>query len=748
MKSKFIDPGLYMEGLKQLRPIGITAGILVFLISVIPSLVYVTQIGPTDSTYFVSVNYGLLPLFAAGMFALVYIVSTVLVHRAFSFLNHRNASDFYHSLPAGRTCLYASLAAAVLTWVSAIAIVSLAAAWILISSFGWVLNPLLLPCVLATTLAACLFTVSAALIAVSVTGTRITGLIANALLLFLPFAILWLMGSVMIHDTPIASTKELGILFQPSLNIPSAVFYSIFDIAGYRPYSNYWGGIFLNPVAIISTAVEGLLYLFLGWVAFTRRKSEAADRPVSGGTVQLVLRCALALPFLFAAFIYLALNTDLLNNNIYNLLYVMGLLILAAAVFYFGFELAVSKKGKKLVQSIPAFFITLGISAALALLPLWIGGAVAGRAPAPEEIAYVRITPSSGAYPFNSEAYTANSVGQARYEDPEAIRQIANALQDNLQYYRTGVYRYQPYIDMEFAIGLKDGRTIYRRIQESSLNIYALFNLPGVRDTYRRSLLQLPADDRIYGIDIDNIRLPQETEKAIWKTFKEEAATLDAVQLARVVNDGSLGVFIDRSLPETETASLDGTVIGHGTASNIGNIHIGGVMGAGSFSAEYSITALTPKTAQFFMDAVREASRVDYGKGMDDIVNASPENAYYYYTVVLYNMQYGGSTEKRNYEMYGSMPSEPNDWDGSESALNAYTQTHTEIDRELFTLLKACSTERPDATKPFAKIMIDSEPVFRQDRNAAPLFIAIPEDKAEALLAVYAKYEAAEEENG
>jgi len=738
MKRSFIDSRLYLEGLKQLRPLGITAGILILISCAVPVLLYASRLGFTDETFLSSVDYGFFTYVAPSLFALVFIVSTALVHRAFSFLNHRNASDFYHSLPMSRTCICASLSAGVLTWVFGIAFISLSCVWIISASYGWVLNPLLIPCLLASTLAASLFTVSAALIAVSATGTRVAGLIANGLALFLPFCILWLIGHAVSVNSPVASPKELGFIFDPALNIPAGVIYNAFGMSGGYFLSRV-SGIFLYPEAILCTAAEGALYLCAGWLLFVRRKSETADRAASGKASQHILRCALALPFLFGAFIFMVCNL----NEPYRysgMPAIMGILATAAAIFYFGFELIAMREGKKLVQAIPAFLITAAIAAALAFSSLLISGAARETEPKPEDVAYVRMTPSADPSYAGEKAYTIDTVGRQKFTDPEMIRKVLEGLKDTLPYYRTGIYIFQSNLETDFVIGLKDGRTLYRKLQQAAMNMNDLVMLPGFRESHREALLRFPSDAQIYGMDIDGIDLPEETEKKIWETFKEEAKGLNWAQLARVTNDFPLSMYGDESVPEVDILSFTSYSKGYGSDANIGNIDIRGTMGAGSFYADYAVTVLTPRTAQLLTDAVRSLSIQSYTKKTESVLNATPE-ANYVYSVTLYNIQVKGSAQKQNYEFRGQIPLYPEELDGGELFDYENIQIGMEFDKKLFKLLRSCGTEQPDVSKPFAKIKINDNNSYGGGEKA-PMLIALPAEKIGALMALYAEYEA------
>ena len=121
MKSIF-DRKLYLVGLKKIKLVGIICGILLIVCNALAPVASLAasmmKIGESDAVTLTASEYAIaspLLLLLVPMFFL----------SMFSFLNHRNESDFYHSIPFKRTCILGSFTAAIFTWVFGILLASL-----------------------------------------------------------------------------------------------------------------------------------------------------------------------------------------------------------------------------------------------------------------------------------------------------------------------------------------------------------------------------------------------------------------------------------------------------------------------------------------------------------------------------------------------------------------------------------------------------------------------------------------------
>ena len=110
---------MFLQTLKQTRLAGFIMMAVITLISVVPiisSLSYIKEYKQVNNVGGISGNY-----FLVLVFIIVVPVISLIV---WSFLNKRSGSDFYHSIPYTRLCIYLSKTAAILTWIAGILVVS------------------------------------------------------------------------------------------------------------------------------------------------------------------------------------------------------------------------------------------------------------------------------------------------------------------------------------------------------------------------------------------------------------------------------------------------------------------------------------------------------------------------------------------------------------------------------------------------------------------------------------------------
>ena len=192
--ANFFSKKLYLQGLKKIKISGVAFSlILIILNSIIPI------VGIIDSSSFSARYRGVEPVECGAIipFCLLLVVLVpILAHDMFSYLNERNQSDFYHSIPQKRTCVYVSFTAAVLTWAFGTIIVSVVVNSILWSlaplytfTFGTVVLGVLPYLVLAVQMA------GVTILAMTVTGTKISNFLTfvkTVLHIFFPFDSKWM----------------------------------------------------------------------------------------------------------------------------------------------------------------------------------------------------------------------------------------------------------------------------------------------------------------------------------------------------------------------------------------------------------------------------------------------------------------------------------------------------------------------------------------------------------------------------
>ena len=102
---------LYLQGLKKIRAVGIAAAICIIIPNALLPIIRMNTIytfSYAQDEY--DVTYG-----GFAPYALIMLIfAPIMVHSMFSYLNQRNKSDFYHSLPHKRSCVFTNIIAKIL----------------------------------------------------------------------------------------------------------------------------------------------------------------------------------------------------------------------------------------------------------------------------------------------------------------------------------------------------------------------------------------------------------------------------------------------------------------------------------------------------------------------------------------------------------------------------------------------------------------------------------------------------------
>ena len=266
-RSMLFHPGLYVETLRQLRLMGSIYLVLCVVFTIVPALLdslsgRLTQPGISD--------------FSPPLFLFVYVAPVTLVYSAFGFLTRRNASDFYHSLPLTRECLYVSRVLAVLTYLVGTIVLSLLGACLVYALCGRPVNLSYVPDQFLYFTACAALVMGCALVGITATGTRFSAFIVTGIVLFLPRFISVLAGAMLESVAPIFYTWDLGPVFNYSLNLPASAVATLLSFGAIGDLSleesmRYGAG-------ILYTSVLGLGYTVLAGFFHHFRASETAGK--------------------------------------------------------------------------------------------------------------------------------------------------------------------------------------------------------------------------------------------------------------------------------------------------------------------------------------------------------------------------------------------------------------------------------------------------------------------------------------
>ncbi len=615
--NNYFNIRLYIEGLKKLRVIGIAASIVVIgICAMVPITYIITESGARYSdkppVYNVEISEFALPLVLILFFA-PFFVSSVL-----SFLNRRNESDFYHSIPYKRECVFNSFMLAAFTWVLGIITASVllcGTLWLLApnTSFGFSVIPLLI----AAAFAACVILMCFMALSMSLTGTAMSNIFIFGLLTFFLRFALFLLSYTIDSVVPIWQAGDtIGMFIKPSFFFPLAFL------------GNFIGSInaadvYTNIPLYIYTALASIALYLLSLYMYKRRRSEMAGKSAPSRRLQHIYRIAFTTPFVLLLSGFAA--EEAFGFSSIDIEWYVILSVLALSVYYL-YELITTRSPKSMLKATPYLFVLVLIAASYIVGVGCVRSVVLSKIPEASDVSYVvfEVKNQSG---MDEKTYEELKCQDTKIKDREVIESVCTALEfsinsvkdgtwsrrqetsDNIVYESDVYYGYDykyDYISYEFTnvtIKLENGQSIKRRIKMTSGDYSAMMTEAKNTDEYGEAYLSIPKPRELYalsysymnGIDLDK----QLDWKGLYESYYNEYMSLSHDQKIKAKDtDGfySLISFLGRE-------------------------------GLDEFVFSMKISTLTPETLKLFAGQVLESEYEDYD---DTIENASVKESVEY----------------------------------------------------------------------------------------------------------------------
>lgn len=429
MKQKNIpfNINVFLESFRQLRVTGIISVILMAGITILRLIDFLSYREEGVSQQIKFTGFDWMP----WLFISFILITPVLMFQAFQFINKRNSSDFYHSLPHKRRTIYISISAAVMSWViisilSAI-IPSLLGALFFSKYIAFAYDTFFL--FVLFNIASCFLVGGAIMIAKSLSGTIFNGIILTGLILFVPRFFISMIIST-IESNPIFEGVIGNGFTNDALNPVTATVFSIWGISNVNMTET-----FISFSSIIYGFVLGLIYFVLGGVAFCLRKSETAAQSAPNRILQAVYRIVLTLAL--SSFVIRELFSEIhLYNEGGNIYWFEYVIAYSAIVFvYFMYELLATRKLKNLIRAIPGLGIVAVLNIAMFFGLSGIYKNEMSFRPAPHEINSVTLVPdikSDDYYSINYYDYVLNKIGGLKIEDRKIIEDVSSSLNKDL----------------------------------------------------------------------------------------------------------------------------------------------------------------------------------------------------------------------------------------------------------------------------------------------------------------------------
>lgn len=571
--TNFFSKNLYVQGLKKIKISGIAFSLIIILLNA-----FIPIIGIIDSSSYSSFYRGLElvePNMVVPFCMLVILLVPILAHDMFSFLNERNQSDFYHSIPQKRPCVYISFTAAVLTWAFVTIFVSTllnAVLWSLASGYTFTFRTIILG--MLPFLVLSIQIAGVMILAMTVTGTKISNFLV---------AILFLLFFRSMSAFCVTALDEIA----PILNVDYGIF-KYFGLEFFLPFSLMLGifdgeaSVFVDAKLQIYSLIVGILFLVLAGIAYNKRRSESASKSAPSKLLQHIYRFAVTLPFVFMVAFFIIVD----GVESYQII-----LVIIAVLVYVLYELITTKKIKNVVRSLPLMIIPVVVTVLM----------VSGIYVTSNVIYNDKFTADE----VDSFCFTNyySSTYERRVTDGVFVKseRAGEILADALEYSINGEYHLSTVYE-RVLIKLDSGRVMARNLhipdEEYKELQDILFNSPDFYNEY----LKLPHPNEITTA-YTHSGLSGADTISLYRSFYEEYNTLSYSDKLRIKN------------PKGEYVS-------------VGSISLSGYMDGRSYSAYYNVVfELLPKTAVMYINLLEGTG--DYAYYKDGLKNAVNDLAYY-----------------------------------------------------------------------------------------------------------------------
>ncbi|MGN1457270.1 MAG: hypothetical protein ACI4XP_04855 [Acutalibacteraceae bacterium] len=531
-KNKYFSLSLMWEGIKQTKTLGICLTVVAVIVACFSPFMQILN-GLKASFHAVTVNEFVFPIFS-----MFYFIPAIFVLGLFGFMNKRNSSDFYHSVPLNRSCVYITYAAATMVWCIFIMLVSTFSSYILYSfAPNVMITPYFIWIALYSSFIVSFLVMSIALVAMGLSGNFFSDIVTFLLLMFVPRLIISLFVSALSSAVPVFSVDSIPLL-RPYINILFIPFQSNV------PYSELltdWG-------IMLYSIILAVVYFVGGFFIHRARKSESAESAVAFKGVRHIVRSLIGIvPTLLICYplsLKLNLNDSKEHLNTGELVLGIGISVIA----YFVYEFITTKSAKKLLYAIPLYLIVVTFDFAFIFGSQAIGNSIMNTVPVQSDIQSVSVKYIDEYYnnSYSVKMYQECKAKALDYENEELIKLFSDTLYSNLKTLKergslySGSYSY--YSTYKVTFHCKNGQNITRKVyvpgNDNPTNTGTsvddkIYNLIVSDKNFTDMNTVLPENDEVkkvyitdYSGTIYSSQCTNEEMQKIWQTFRNEYVSL------------------------------------------------------------------------------------------------------------------------------------------------------------------------------------------------------------------------------
>lgn len=651
--KKIFSGKLYLDGLSKTKFFGIISIILTAVLSCFVAIVVATNSMTYESFQIIETTDFVLPT------AIILLLAPFSVYLQFSFLNKRSSSDFYHAIPFTRIQLCLSYFASVITWIAAAILVP-----VILCSAIYILCPFTsfeasVPflCFFGYFGAAILL-MSLMLIAMSLTGTAVSNVLVFGIITLFFRLIFFIFTIIFEQLVPICNINSmLGAFLKPEFFLPIQIL--------------FMENVFGNTASIIYAYAIAVICTVCGTFLFIRRHSESADKSAVSKAFQTVFRCAVSIPTAILAVISFA-DIAFYNSSIgFDDIFYIFLFLIITLIIYFLYEIITTKGISTLLKTLPQ----LGIVFAAAFI-FWGSVAVTENyiysfEPTAEELKSISLSLDN----YSSNSYEELQTSSISITDPDALKLASNILRNSIDASRNNnFYSHQYSMHTSLKFNTQSNKGVVRNLAMSETEYDSLQSVLLESKEYQDAQLLLPNDNEILSIFVDSSiiqssvfdpSLREDINNCVWQSFKDEYMSLSVEDKTAVKN--------------SESQCIVGTIIVYGTLD--GN----------TFTSNYDISDLMPKTAELLVSCCENSQDVSKVEALsDNFKNDVVDYDYYYIDAYLYDLK--SSVSYNIYYDYSS--------DNKNNKQNIIN---------LISALEPCYSTKPTINSPIITLLIASE---------------------------------------
>ncbi len=513
IKKSWFNAKLYLDGLKQLRIIGIMgavimacAAILIPLGRNIDNANYREYYGNGYSEIVGRVRvYGVIEMNPLIVLVFLIVVPLMTLY-LFNFLNRRNACDFYHAIPDTRESLFASYGGSIITWALILVTESVILSVCSAGVFKWVE---LVPGFLGQTvliganiLAASVFVFGVFAIAMSVTGTNFTNLAVAAMLLITPRLMATAFVAMMTEKIPLIPFNFGDSILDDRLNVVTNLVTGWLWGSGYEAI-RMWS-------SFAYTLVVGIIYCAIGMWLFKKRKSEAATNAAISSKLQCLLRLIPAMLIclvpIYGFYSYIMDGHTMTAEDIF----IFVVLYVIAIIAYLLYELITTRKLKNLIKALPGLGWLVVYNVVMVVILFAGYHILLNDMPKAADVNSVKISFQNYYYSYGSNRdYYADKFENIVYDSPEIIELLTSELERNVEAIKNDESLYgnrYPVASAESADIVYTNTTEYKGVDvvESYIDLIEVRFDCGLFDKNRRVYLSRQASMDLLKLMADN----------------------------------------------------------------------------------------------------------------------------------------------------------------------------------------------------------------------------------------------------